>query len=107
MADINLSNSFTRLKSFEDESHLIRSLLQCIDCKQLYFYEFYEEIDWEEGNDPQYRILIPITSEVEAEIMSKLQRSELLLLFPRIQIDWPSYAQAPEGKWIADIPLEP
>jgi hypothetical protein len=47
-------NRFELLETFVDESHLSRELLRCKECGQLYFFEFYEEIDWEDGNDPQF-----------------------------------------------------
>ena len=97
---MDLNNNFFRLKVYEDESHLIRALYKCKDCQQLYFYEFYEEIDWIEGKDPQYRTLIPVSSEDEADNMNKLTSIELLRFFPRIQSDWPSNAIAPEVKWV-------
>lgn len=100
MSDVNLKDGFTRLTTFEDESHLIRSILQCTDCGQLYFYEFYEVIDWEHGNDPQYRTLIPVTSSEDAEQLNKLPPVELLQVFPRLQIDWPSDSSSPAAKWI-------
>lgn len=43
------------VKSFEDKSHLVRALLRCRDCGQLYFYEWCEEIDWVNGDDPRYQ----------------------------------------------------
>jgi hypothetical protein len=53
-------NETELVKSFEDDSHLTRALLRCRDCGQLYFYEWYEEIDWENGNDPFYQTWIPV-----------------------------------------------
>jgi len=32
-------------KSYVEDSHIIRRLLKCEECGQLYFYEFYETID--------------------------------------------------------------
>lgn len=102
MHDINLKDDFTRLRVYHDESHFMRSLLQCKECGQLYFYEFTEEIDWEEGNDPQYRALIPVDSEEEAEEISALPPAELIQVFPRLHIDWPSSAGAPEARWVTE-----
>lgn len=51
--DLYTGNSFELLRTFADENHLSRCLLKRKDCGRLYFYEFYEEIDWKQGNDPQ------------------------------------------------------
>jgi hypothetical protein len=53
------------VKSFEDESHLFRALLRCRDCGQLYFYEWSEEIDWVNGDDPQYQTWVPVEEHVD------------------------------------------
>lgn len=80
-------------KNYIDESHLIRRLLKCKDCGQLYFYEFYEEIDWKEGNDPQYRTWIPVEDIGSADSINALSVFELLK-FPSIRCDWPSNQKA-------------
>ena len=74
--------------NYEDESHLIRRLLKCKKCGQLYFYEFYEEIDWQEGNDPQYRTWIPVDDIESANQLNTLSIFEILK-FPSIRCDWP------------------
>ena len=51
------------VKSFEDESHLMRALFRCRDCGQLYFYEWCEEIDWVNGDDPRYQTWVPVEEE--------------------------------------------
>lgn len=56
----------TRLKELIDESHFIVATLVCPLCDQRYVSIFTELIDWEEGEDPQYWTLMPIT-EAEAE----------------------------------------
>ena len=56
----------TRLKELIDESHFIVAILACPRCAQRYISVFTEMIDWEDGNDPQYWTLLPIT-EAEAE----------------------------------------
>ena len=83
------------VKEYLDESHLIRRLYRCRKCGQLYFYEFYEEIDWSEGNDPQYRTLIPVADEASAEALNK-QSPLQLLAYPSIRMDYPQEAKDPE-----------
>lgn len=97
--DLDWSN-FAVLETYREESHSIRRLLQCKGCGQLYFYEFYEEVDWEGGNDPQHRTLIPVSSEGAAEKMKASPRRELLNFYPRLQIDWPANAEEPAVKWV-------
>lgn len=98
--DIQLGSRFEILNTFEDDSHLMRHLLRCRDCGQLYFYEFYEWIDWSGGNDPQYRTFLPIESEEEASKLAKMAPSELLQFSPRLQSDWPADAERPSIQWI-------
>jgi len=73
---------------YEDDSHLMRRLMKCKKCGQLYFYEFYEEIDWSEGNDPQYRTWIPVDDPASAVALNRLSIFEILK-FPSIRSDWP------------------
>ena len=91
---------FKRLKTFTDESHLFRYLLKCRKCGQLFFYEFYEVIDWENGNDPQYTTYIPVETEDEIEALKKSSIFELLLFEPRLQNDFPKEAKNPTVRWI-------
>ncbi len=60
------------VREYQDDSHLMRRLYRCRRCGQLYFYEFYEEIDWAEGNDPQYCTLIPVADEPSAQALNEL-----------------------------------
>lgn len=66
---------------------------------QLYFFEFYEEIDWEGGNDPQYTTYIPVETNEEIETLKKSSPLELLQFFPRLQIDFPKEAKEPKVWW--------
>lgn len=88
------------IDTYEEDSHLIRRLEKCRKCGQLYFYEFYEEIDWTAGNDPQYRTWIPVEDVESAKELSTLNYLEILR-FPSIRCDFPSDAQAPsDPKWV-------
>lgn len=78
---------FNCLKVFVDDSHVFRYLLQCKLCGQLYFYEFYEEIDWANGNDPQYVTFIPVKSAEIAEELNRKSPMGLLEMLPRLQHD--------------------
>lgn len=86
--------------TYEDDSHLIRKVKRCRKCRQLYFYEFYEEIDWVGGNDPQYRTWIPIEDEDSAEELSSLSPLQLLR-YSGIRSDFPSDADHPIApRWV-------
>ncbi len=78
------------VETFLDDSHLMRRLKRCNDCGQLYFYQFREEIDWIAGEDPQYRILIPVTSREEAVKLA--DENKLSVSFHRPRLEW---------KWVA------
>lgn len=95
-----LNGAFEVVSEYVDESHLIRRLDRCAECGQLYFYEFYEEIDWVAGNDPQYRTYIPVKDAAEAARLSEMNRLELLSLTPRLNKDYPSDAKEPRIYWV-------
>jgi hypothetical protein len=82
-------------QEYVDDSHLIRRLLSCKKCGQLYFYEFYEEIDWQEGNDPQYRTWIPVDDRESAQSLNALSVFEILK-YPSIRYDWPRDQKEPK-----------
>jgi hypothetical protein len=84
------SGRFECIQTFEDESHLQRSLLRCRECGQKYFYEFYEIVDWDDGDDKQYSTYIPVATPEQIEAMRGSSVYELLRFFPRLQ----------EMKWI-------
>ncbi len=97
--DLSLEN-FELLETFADDSHFWRYLLKCKECGQLYFYEFYEWIDWEEGNDPQYVKFIPVETKYEIETLKKTNIFELLKFSPRLHQDYPQAADKPEVFWV-------
>ncbi len=59
--------AFRSLEVYVDEEHVKRELMEHIPSGELYFHEWYEEIDWVNGNDPQYNIYIPVDTPEEAE----------------------------------------
>ena len=81
---------FRLVESYIDTSHFgfERHLVRCADCGQTYYHEFYEVIDWDEGNDLQYKTFIPIQpNNVIIDELNKASSFELLQFFPRLQID--------------------
>jgi hypothetical protein len=63
---------FELIDTYAYESHLHRYLLKCRECGQLYFFEFYEWIDREHGNDPQYSKYIPVSTMDEVEMLKNM-----------------------------------
>jgi hypothetical protein len=75
------------VESYEDSSHLTRSLYKCRECGQLYFHEWYEWVDWKEGNDKMYTTLIPVQTQAEIDALKETDTLMLMAYFPRLQID--------------------
>ena len=51
-----------------DYSHFAISIERCDSCGQAFVRIFTEFVDWEEGDDPQYWDLLPVT-EAEREVL--------------------------------------
>jgi hypothetical protein len=95
-----LKDRFERIDTYVDESHLMRFLLKCRECGQLYFFELYEEINWEGGNDPQYSTYIPVETKDEIKTLNSASPFGLLDFSPRLQEDFPKDAKKPTVRWI-------
>jgi hypothetical protein len=54
-----------------DESHFHVMILGCPHCAQRFVSVFTETIDWEDGDDPQYWTLLPITEMESAELVQR------------------------------------
>ena len=52
-----------------DESHFHVMILACPGCTQRFISVFTETVDWEDGDDPQYWTLLPITGAEAAELL--------------------------------------
>lgn len=77
---------FETVKMFFESSHLDRGILKCKKCGQLYFYEFYEHVDWISGNDKMYDTYIPIAKE-DLDMFRDKSTIGLLQFSPRILWD--------------------
>lgn len=53
-----------------DESHFIVLLRACVSCGQYFVSVFTETIDWEHGEDPCFRTVLPITEQETATLKS-------------------------------------
>jgi|GEM_PF-881379 len=93
LTDGDLDNAFDVVHTFSEDSHFSRRLIKCKQCDQLYLKEFYEEIDWVDGEDPQYLTYIPVESQKEAEIINQVDLWEFQAFSPRINRDWPKGKQ--------------
>jgi hypothetical protein len=94
-----LRGCFQPVMTLEEESHLTRKVVRCKECGHLYFYEFYEEIDWSGGKDAQFITWIPIDDMASGQELGKLSPFEILT-FPSIRYDYPMGAdQATGPQW--------
>jgi hypothetical protein len=81
------AQAFEVVESYEDGSHLSRSLYKCQECGQLYFYEWYEWVDWQQGDDKAYSTFVPVQTEEEIAALKQTDNLTLLLFFPRLHWD--------------------
>lgn len=72
----------------------MRQLMRCKSCGQLYFHEFYEEVDYRDGEDRQYFIFIPVDTIKAADELNQLTRFALTSL-PGIYKYSPPYDAEP------------
>jgi hypothetical protein len=79
---------FDPVETFMDDSHHARSLLKCRECGQRYFYEFYEEVDWKDGDDSQYSTFIPVETDAEIEALKASSIFDLMRFLPRLHKDY-------------------
>jgi len=91
---------FELIETFADESHFWRYLLKCRECGQRYFFEFYEQIDWDGGEDPQYSTYIPVETDADVAALNATTVSGLLEFSPRLQKDYPKEAKEPRVRWV-------
>ena len=96
----DLKESFEHIETFVKDSHWWRYLLRCKKCSQLYLQEFYEEVDWQNGNDPQFITYIPVESQRHASLLSHKKREQLRKVEPRIEQNWPADQDFPEIFWV-------
>jgi hypothetical protein len=92
-------DSLEVIDTYVDDEHLFRRLLRCRECGQLYFYEMYEEIDWIDGDDLQYRKYISIVDMAEVDLLKQASPLELLQALPSLRSDFPKGAKSPKVYW--------
>ncbi len=52
--------SLARVNELIDESHFMVALLACPECSQHFISVFVEDVDWVDGDDPQYWSVMPV-----------------------------------------------
>lgn len=79
------------VERYLDDDHHKRQLMRCPDCGQHYYKEFFETIDWVNGNDPQYRTYVPIVPTTETiDLLNSLDSTKLNTLVPILVDLWPA-----------------
>ncbi len=94
-----MAEKFERFDTFACERHWWRYLLKCRECGQLYFYEFYELVDWKNGKDPQYTRYIPVADQRQLDLLKCARQTELLQFSPSLNIDFPEDADSQVVYW--------
>ena len=95
-----------------DESHLHVMILACSSCTQRFVSVFTETIDWVDGEDPQYWMLLPITDAEASELVQRkdpVTDAQLSALGPDrrcLRHDHPK-AAAPQSFWGTGIWVGP
>ena len=77
-----------------DESHYIVSIRECPSCNQNYLQVTTETIDWEDGEDPIYRTVLPISFEekcnlIDANVVHKADLESIGTDRRSLKYDWP------------------
>lgn len=79
---------FETVLIYYKDNHQQRALIRCVECDQPYYYEFYEVVDWDKGDDKMYSTFIPI--EPDESLIKDLNNKlpiELLAVTPQIHWD--------------------
>ncbi len=85
-------------KIYTEDDNFRRLLVECADCEQLYFYEYYEDTSLGEG--PEYRTFIPVESEEIARMIASEDKLKVGYCIPRIQSDFLKEQEKPNIRWI-------
>ncbi|MBN1996147.1 hypothetical protein JW935_01260 [candidate division KSB1 bacterium] len=100
-----------RTETLVDESHFHVMILTCPSCSQCFISIFTEQIDWVDGEDPQYWIVMPLTQKEAADLSrqddSALER-QLHSLAPErksLRHDYPKEAAKPSSFWANGISI--
>jgi hypothetical protein len=94
-----------------DESHFVVTIRLCPKCQQCYVSVFTETIDWADGEDPQFWIVLPLTEQEVSKLLQAGPNIELVLntLAPQrrsLRRDFPK-GENPRGYWSSGISVRP
>ena len=87
-----------------DESHFHVMILACPACSQHFLSVFTEQVDWTDGEDPQYWVVLPITSGESASLLARsgtLTEATLSAIGPGRRSLWRDHPKrvAPSAYW--------
>lgn len=83
-----------------DDTHFIVLVCVCRSCAQRFLSVFTESIDWEHGEDPSFRTVLPLTDEEVSRLKSAYRQTVETLLYgldsnrQSLCRDWPKDAEA-------------
>ena len=84
-----LREEFELVSELFRESHWWQYVLKCRCCGQVYLMEFFETIDWEKGEDPQWTTWVPLRNADDATRFCGTPVAALRLSRPYLRIDHP------------------
>jgi hypothetical protein len=82
---ISNPNFFEFLENFGEEEHWSRNLLKCRECGQRYIRDYYEEVNFDGGDDWQFANYIPVETTEDIETLKKGSMQEIALSLPRLK----------------------
>jgi hypothetical protein len=100
LIDGPIKERFELVEEYESDSHFWRYLLKCRECGQVYFFQFYEEIDWVDGRDPHDVALIPVETDGQVETLKATSPLGVLQFSPRLHRSYTKEAERQEIYWI-------
>lgn len=109
----NARAGFAPVAVLVEESHYRVAIESCGSCGQRYVHVFCEMIDWVDGNDPQFRVLMPIDAAETERLLalgSDVDEATLAALGPRrrsLERDFGKDAAAPSVYWATGLHLAP
>ncbi len=89
----------------EDDSHFIVQLRRCAKCSQRFVWIFTEFVDWEHGDDAQYRDVVPVTANEAERLASQGQDLDFQFLATLgsnrryLRTDWPTGERKQRVRW--------
>jgi hypothetical protein len=91
---------FEKVETLYESSHFDHIIYRCKKCGQLYFYDFYEWVDFENGNDKIYITYVPISAIEEGIKMNDNPNLQMKDFSPRLLWE-------PDGSifWVGKVSL--